>query len=196
MGRANKDSKGAELLRARGLTQEEIAAVVSKSHVAVGHWLRGRSRPDPESRKKLDALYAIPVASWDEPLSPAAPAASSGPAPRKAPDKKTRAQKHPDTALGMAAKLKALCHQMFDDIEASNSIRERATVAKSLASVIAQLAKVTNEYGGAERFVDSPVYHRLVQAVLEGIRGHGENVARDVGEALRRAHADVHGGAA
>jgi transcriptional regulator with XRE-family HTH domain len=52
-----------------GADAEEIAVVLGKSHVAVGHWLRGRSRPDPPSRKKLEDLYGIPFPSLKEPVS-------------------------------------------------------------------------------------------------------------------------------
>lgn len=179
---ATRDNSGAQLLRRQGLTQAEIADAIGTSHVAVGKWLRGQSRPNAAKRQQLFGLYAIPIASWDEPV---ASASSVAPVVSIAASSAV-----PETALGMAAELRAVCHQLFADVRASSNARERATITKSLASVIAQLAKVTGEYGGAQTFYGTPLWHRFVQAVRTGLRDHPE-AARAVEAEFRRLDEEV-----
>ncbi len=79
MTRHAKMSPGADLLSRLGLTLEEIATAAGASVTSAHHWVKGRSRPGAAARARLEAAYAIPVASWDEACGPALPGAVQAP---------------------------------------------------------------------------------------------------------------------
>ena len=84
----------AGLRKARGLSQDQLAGLLSVSRQAVSRWEAGTQPPSPENRKKLARLYSVPMeyltdtpAGWPPPEAhppePVPPAAGDTPARKK-----------------------------------------------------------------------------------------------------------------
>lgn len=66
-------NRGQQLLISTGLSLSKIANGLSCSAPTVSGWRNGETLPQKRYRKKLEAVYAIPRASWDQPPDNVAP---------------------------------------------------------------------------------------------------------------------------
>jgi transcriptional regulator with XRE-family HTH domain len=163
-----------------GVNQQELARQLGKkSHVVIGHWERGRSKPEAEDRQRLSELFPIPITAWDEP-----------PTSKAKTRKRTNRKKRRDvSAQGLAAELRELALDMLDDIRATTVVTQRSAVAKNLAGVIGQLAKIEQTLSKA---FGGPLWTRVIQAVKDGCREHPEAL-KGIEAELRRVDAEING---
>jgi len=85
------------LLLADETSSSDIAVKLNVHRMSVSHWRAGERKPDGDKRRTLEALYSIPVQSWDNaphvianvvrPVpAPDAPEPASAPPPAPEPD--------------------------------------------------------------------------------------------------------------
>lgn len=65
-------NEGAVTLARLALRQREIARALGVTQPAVCQWIACQKRPSYRLRKKLAAVYAIPIDAWDIEVSAAA----------------------------------------------------------------------------------------------------------------------------
>lgn len=178
-------SKGSAGLARTGLSQQDIGARVAAktkktvSHVAVGKWLRGESKPDPDKRAALKKLFGIEPTSWDE-----AGETKSKPEPAHKKTGRT-VEPIPEGVAGKAQWLEKRVHNLMSELEtdAESTPLERARVMASLASTLNLIAKITGQMDLGARFFQLPMWKNVERAIEAALEKYPDAAAA-VGNAL------------
>lgn len=159
-------TKGSALLVRSGKTQDEIAARIGVSRVAVSQWMNGATKPGPAKRGLLFAAFAIPESAWDadHSLDSATP---------------TELPRVPDGALAKAEHLEAMAQQLMTEMRTDSEATplERAKVMSSLASTLTAIAKLRGELDHGSKLFSLPLWKRIEAALERGLDGHPEAAA-------------------
>lgn len=170
-------SQGAILLARKNERQEDIAARIGVSRVAVSKWINGVSKPTTRFRELLAELYEdIPACSWDSaaPEARLAPASVRPVAPPAVPvDRHSMADELELMACEYMANLRA---------DASMDPLAKARCMSALAVTLNQLDKRTGDIGA--RLFQLPIWKRIERALEVALEGHPE-AAKAVGRAFR-----------
>lgn len=165
-------SHGARLLTKTGETQDEIAAAIGVSRVAVSNWLNGKKKPGPGSREKLEARYRVPAGSWDEEPPKVAP---SFPLPSSAPSLPV-----PSSAafgsgtLAKVAQLEQMAADLLTNLanDEESFPQEKAKVMASIAATYNLTAKLNGEFDLGSRLFKLPIWRAIEKALELALTGH------------------------
>jgi transcriptional regulator with XRE-family HTH domain len=176
-------SRGAVLLARVGQTQEEVAARLKVSRVAVSHWLNGTTKPTRRKREIFLAQYGIPLTSWDEPPSTVE---STVPRPRPVAEPDATMAPIPEGVIAKARALEQMAHELMQGLrdDPSATPLEKAKVMNSVASTLALLARLTGQFDLGTRLLRLPMWKRIERALEDGLRGYPD-AARSVELQLR-----------
>lgn len=164
MARPKQPNQGAQLLKSLGKTQAQIASEVGTSSPAVTQWMTGTTRPVKAMREVLWAKYRVPKESWDRPIE----GVSVDDAPL------------PEGAFDLEEQLKTLEGSYYRLLRASETGAplERAKLLNASGSVLAQIAKIRgDDHRVGQRFLKSPEWKRIKEAIERGARGFPEAAA-------------------
>lgn len=180
-------SRGSVLLARTGKTQDEIAARVGVSRVAVSKWINGGAKPGTKKREllaQLDPKKPIPMTSWDE------PATASGKAPTSSPP--ASLPPIPADAHSMACELERMAHDFMTEVrhDTEMSPLEKARVMSALSVTLNHLEKRTGDIGA--RLFQLPIWKRIEKAIETVLEGHPK-LAEAMARELRKAESSSGG---
>jgi transcriptional regulator with XRE-family HTH domain len=174
-------SVGAVSLARTCKTQDEIAAALSCSRVAVSQWLSGTTRPGPEKRARLFELYGIPSTDWDVDAG-----AERAPAPPMAPSAppKTSSGAIPDSVHGKAEMLEGMARSLLESLQEvddegqpTSTPLERAKVMSSVATTLTTIARLTGQFDVGKRLFQLPIWKAAMRTLEEALRPFPEAAA-------------------
>lgn len=174
-------SRGSVLLARTAKTQDEIAARVGVSRVAVSKWINGNATPSEGKQAAMLEVFEIPLAAWAEPPTsrPSLPPGNATPPPAVRPP-------IPADAHSMALELEKMAHDFMTEVrhDTEMSPLEKARVMSALSVTLNHLEKRTGDVGA--RLFQLPIWKRIEKAIETALEGHPD-LAAAVARELRKA---------
>ncbi len=169
-------SDGARALKRCAKTGAEIARLCGVTPQLVSLWLKGRKRPGPEHRARLEALGLVKAEQWEQ----------DGAGRRKGQQRATVAPADPggkvDTRTKLEAQVRRLEALLSEELSATASVQ----VERALGTALASLAKLDGTQITESVLVRHPAHQRVMALVFSALEGHPE-AARAVADALKAA---------
>ena len=178
MSRAVEISDGARALKRSGKTGADIARLCGVSQQLVSLWLRGKKRPGPEHRARLEALGLVKAEQWEQDKA-------SG---RKAPPRPTAVQEPPGR-LDTRAKLEAQVRRLETLLDAELSASASVQVERALGQALAGLAKLEGTHLTEAAALRLPSVRRVLERMAV-LRAEALRMGWSVAELVRAEAAE------
>lgn len=187
-----RPTRGGDLLAKCPDSHAEIASKMGVDKSLVTRWISGARKPTPAQILRLEELYGIPAAAWQEPSasrpesSPASlpsPPVLPPPAPRSPPPRPA----DEDEDEGNNDRLQRYIRDGMRELELDTELSgvKRAEALKKLVDAQVSLDKSTGENAlTMTKIAAHPEFKRVVRLITDAVAPHPEVLAK-VLDALR-----------
>ena len=168
-------SRGSNLLSRLGRTGEVLSATLGVDRSTAERWMAGTRTPGTSRRRVIEATYAIPCPSWDEPIEVVALRAAPS---RAADEPRLSAADNADPIKGTIAQMRRIAQKRDEHLASGNMKlylkceQEEVILRKNLARYTGATLAITEAVA-----LRSPQFAQLFGVICTALEGHPDALA-------------------